>query len=255
MDRMPVLFIGHGSPMNAIEDNGFTRAWQGIAAEIHKPEAILVVSAHWYTDGIRVTDAARPKMVYDMYGFPNELYEVQYNSPGAPALAHEAKTMIGRNVLVDNTWGYDHGAWSVLHVLYPEADIPTFQLSVDRTADAAMQYEIGRKIRALRNKGVLILGSGNVAHNLSHVDFSMEGGYDWAEKFDEYIKESVVENRHADAIDYKKAGKTAVLAVPIPDHFYPLLTVLGAADDGDTVSVTNNRCVMGSMSMTCYLFR
>jgi len=250
---MPALFVGHGSPMNAIEENEFTRTWKKIAEEIPKPEAILSISAHWFTDRTRILDEINPKMTYDMSGFPRELYKVNYKAPGAPELAHFTKNLISENVKVDNSWGYDHGTWSVLNVMYPKADIPVYQLSVDRNANADIHFEIGKEISALREKGVLILGSGNVVHNLSKVDFSMKGGYDWAIDFDNYIKGKIVNKEYEDVLDYRRAGKAAELAFYTPEHFYPLLYVLGASNEKDKITVFNDSCTMGSMSMTCYL--
>ena len=199
--RMPALFVGHGTPMNAIEDNAYTKNWAKIAATIPRPEAIMVISAHWYTDGSRVTDEPQPKMVYDMYGFPEELYEINYKAKGSPEFAHETKALIKGNVMIDNSWGYDHGAWSVLHRMYPNADIPVFQLSVDSNADAEAHFQIGQEISSLRNKGVLILGSGNVVHNLSKISWEMQGGYPWAVDFDNYIKDKITKRQYKDVIN------------------------------------------------------
>jgi len=254
MVRMPVLFIGHGSPMNAVEDNQYTKAWQQIAAQIPRPESILCVSAHWYTHGSRITDDDYPRMIYDMYGFPDDLYQVQYQAPGAPELAQDTKSLIQRDVKIDNSWGYDHGTWSVLCKMYPSADIPVFQLSVDRSAGAQEHFQIGQELQSLRERGVLILGSGNVVHNLSRVSWSMEGGHPWADEFDGYIKESILAKDYQKVIHYETAGKAAELSFPTPDHFYPLLYVLGASVQEDKVTVFNNSCMGGALSMTCYLF-
>ncbi len=254
MKKMPALFIGHGSPMNAIEENQYTKNWREIARQIPKPEAILAISAHWYTNGTRIMDEPQPKMIYDMYGFPQELYEINYKAPGAPELAHATKDLIHENVIYDNSWGFDHGTWSVLHVMYPEADIPVYQLSVDGRANGRTHFEIGQQVKDLREKGVLILGSGNVVHNLSKVDFSMSGGYNWAHEFDEYIKNRIEQRAFSDVIDYRKAGPSSEKAFWTPDHFYPLLYVLGASKDEDRLSIFNDSCVLGSLSMTSYLF-
>lgn len=254
MQKMPVLFIGHGSPMNAIEDNVYTRMWCDIANKIPKPSAILSISAHWVTDGSRVTDDPQPKVVYDMYGFPKELYEVDYHPLGAPELAHVTKKLINGNIHFDSSWGIDHGTWSVLNVMYPEADIPVFQLSLDNKATAAEHFAIGTKLKKLREQGVLILGSGNVVHNLSKLGWEMEDGYDWGIDFDRYIKDEVVKRDYRNVIDYKKAGKSAEMAFYTSEHFDPLLYVLGASDESDTLSIYNNACTLGSLSMTCYLF-
>lgn len=252
--KMPVLFIGHGSPMNAIEENIYTNEWVKTAREIPRPAAILCVSAHWYTSGTRVTDDPHPKMIYDMYGFPPQLYEVVYKAEGAPELARAAKNLIQREVRIDTSWGFDHGTWSVLHKMYPEADIPVFQLSVDGRADAGTHLQIGKEIAALREQGVLILGSGNVVHNLARVNWNMQGGYDWAEEFDAYIKEKITLRQFEDVVHYDRAGPSSRMAFPTPDHFFPLLYVLGASSPEDRLSIFNDACMMGSMSMTCYLF-
>lgn len=254
IQRMPALFVGHGSPMNAIEDNGYTRTWAEIARSIPRPEAILSVSAHWFTQGSRITDADTPKMVYDMYGFPQELYEVTYGAKGSPRFAHEAIDLISSEVKVDNSWGCDHGTWSVLTKMYPAADIPVFQLSVDGDASPEAQFRIGQNISALRDKGVLIFGSGNVVHNLSRLEWDMQGGLPWSLEFDAYIKQKINGRQFQDVIEYRNAGASAKMAFPTPEHFYPLLYVLGAAREDDRLSVFNDSCTMGSLSMTCYLF-
>jgi len=254
INTMPALFVGHGSPMNAIEDNEFTRGWEKIALQIPKPKAILSISAHWYTEGTMITDAPQPKMVYDMYGFPDALYEVVYRPKGAPELAQLAKTLITKEVKIDNSWGCDHGTWSVLSKMYPEADIPVFQLSIDGNASAESQFKIGQEISALRDQGILIFGSGNIVHNLSRVSWEMESGYPWAVEFDDYIKDNIIIKQYENVINYKTAGESSQLAFYTPDHFYPLLYVLGAAKEDDQVTVFNDSCTMGSMSMTSYLF-
>lgn len=252
--KMPTLFVGHGSPMNAIDDNNYTRTWVKIAEKIPKPEAILAISAHWYTDGSRIMDTDRPKMVYDMYGFPDELYRVSYNAKGSPELAHLTKDLISKNVVIDNSCGYDHGTWSVLCKMFPDANIPVYQLSIDRGASAETHFHIGQEISSMREKGVLILGSGNVVHNLSRIEWGMDGGYPWAVDFDNYIRDKIKSNEYLDVIHYKTAGKSAESAFFTPEHFYPLLYVLGASKEDDRISIYNDSCVLGSMSMTCYLF-
>lgn len=254
MKKMPVLFIGHGSPMNALENNAYTAEWIAAAAKIPRPEAILAVSAHWYTDGTRVSDTAEPQMIYDMYGFPDELYQVLYEAPGSPALARESAGLIGRKVTADSERGLDHGAWSVLYRMYPDADIPVFQLSIDKNAGAREHFRMGREIRALREKGVLILGSGNIVHNLSLISWETEGGFEWAEEFDGYIRDRITDGDFEGVLDYEKAGEAAKFAVPEPDHFWPLLYVLGAAEPEDKLTVFNNSCTLGSVSMTSCLF-
>ena len=254
MKKMPALFIGHGSPMNAIENNEYSAKWKALGVSLPRPEAILSISAHWYTKGTKIMDSPAPKMIYDMYGFPEELYKIVYAAPGSPQFAHKAKELITHTVSIDNSWGFDHGTWSVLHSIYPKADIPVFQLSVDMNASPKEHFRIGQELRALREQGVLIFGSGNVVHNLSRISWDMEGGYPWAEEFDNYIKSSILNKRYENVIDYKKAGASASLAFNTTDHFAPLLYVLGASDEEDKLSVFNNSCALGSLSMTSYLF-
>lgn len=250
--KMPVLFVGHGSPMNAIEDNRFTQYWKTLFASMRTPQAILSVSAHWYVPGTRVNDAAQPRIIYDMYGFPPELYAVSHKAPGAPDLAREAGAMLRERVGIDNTWGIDHGTWSFLHVVDPDAAIPVFQLSVDRDAEPSVHYDIGRQLAPLRDKGVLILGSGNVVHNLRRVDFDREDGFEWAASFDAAIRDRVLSRRDDEVIRYAELGGIARQSVPTPDHFLPLLYVLGASTADEPVQVFNEACVMGSLSMTGY---
>lgn len=253
--KMPILFVGHGSPMNAIEDNKYTEGWENIVKEIPKPKAILAISAHWYTHGTRITDSEQPKMVYDMYGFPEELYEIVYGAKGSPELAHKVKESIGDFTQIDNTWGIDHGAWSVLHRMYPKADIPVLQLSVNADLSAEEHFEIGKKLNTLREEGVLIFGSGNVVHNLPMVEWDMEEkGFGWAEEFDNYIKQNILKKDYKKVINYELAGESANLSFQTPDHYYPLLYILGASDENDKITVFNDSCTMGSLSMTSYLF-
>jgi 4,5-DOPA dioxygenase extradiol len=252
--RAASAFIGHGSPMNAIEDNEFTKGWKRIAAELPRPECILVVSAHWYTAGTRISVNPRPAMIYDMYGFPDELYAVQYPAPGSPETARMAKGLLSRDAVLDESRGLDHGAWSVLSRMYPEADIPVFQLSVDANAPAAVHFGMGRELSALRDRGVMILGSGNVVHNLSLLDWDMKGGFPWADEFDAYVKNAVAARRFADLTDYGAAGPSARKAFTTPDHFFPLLYVLGSSREDDTLTVSNDARMMGAMSMTCFAF-
>lgn len=252
--RMPALFVGHGSPMNAIDNNVYSKEWERIATTFPKPKAILSISAHWYTNGIRVNDQEKPKMIYDMYGFPNELYEVVYNPMGAPELAHRIKEKLGDIVKIDNTWGIDHGTWSVLRRMYPDVDIPVLQLSIDGNLKAEEHYEIGKILSFLRQEGVMILGSGNIVHNLGRVNWDIEGGYPWATDFDTYIKEKIVQGQHQEVIHYHNAGESSKLAFVTPEHFYPLLYVLGASSEGDQLRIFNDSCTLGSISMTSYLF-
>ena len=254
MKRMPAIFVGHGSPMNAIEKNQFTAQWEELGTHLIRPQAILSVSAHWFTPGTKVMDSTAPKMIYDMYGFPDELYHIVYAAPGSPGFARQTMDLIGSKASIDNSWGFDHGTWSVLHRIFPKADIPVFQVSVDMHASAEEHYQIGRKLRALRDEGVLILGSGNVVHNLGRIDWNMSGGYPWADEFDRYIKNNILERNDMNVIGYKQAGVSSSLSFSSMDHFAPLLYVLGAAYEDNNISVFNDLRVLGSLSMTSYLF-
>ena len=253
-EMMPVLFVGHGSPMNAIEENEYTRNWAEIAGRIPVPRAILAISAHWFTPGSRINAAVTPTVIYDMYGFPEELYQVEYNAPGLPELADEVQKMMGRDVLVDNSWGIDHGTWSVLCRMYPGANIPVVQLSVDSNAEAEKHFRTGQELSLLREQGVLILGSGNVVHNLAKLSWGLKGGYPWAVDFDNYIRTKIVGQHYQDVIHYDRAGDSARQAFFTTEHFYPLLYVLGAARPDDRLSIFNDSCTLGSLSMTSYLF-
>jgi 4,5-DOPA dioxygenase extradiol len=252
--KMPVIFVGHGSPMNAIEDNDFTRTWEALGKRLPRPKAILAVSAHWYTDGTLTSDAEHPRMIYDMYGFPRALYELKYPVTGSAELTQSIKALLEDGVTIDNGWGIDHGTWSVLCKMYPKADIPVVQLSVNARATAQVHYEIGRKLAQLRTEGYLILGSGNVVHNLALISWEMTEGYPWAQTFDDYVKSAILEGRHDDVVHYERAGDSAKKAFYTPDHYFPLLYALGASDAEDQVEVFNDVCLMGSMSMTGYLF-
>jgi 4,5-DOPA dioxygenase extradiol len=253
--RMPALFVGHGSPLNAIEDNRYTQGWQEIARRIPKPQAILSVSAHWYTNGTRINNDDNPKTVYDFYGFPEELYKVVYDVPGASKLANVTKELIRREVKTDNTWGIDHGTWSVLNQMYPAADIPVYQLSIDKGAPAEVHYNIGKELSSLRDKGVMIFGTGNVVHNLSRISWEMEeSGFPWAIDFNEYIKDKIIKRQYEDVINYKQAGDSSKLAFITQEHYYPLLYVLGASKEEDQLRIWNDSYTFGSLSMTCYLF-
>ncbi len=252
MPDMPVLFVGHGSPMNAIEENDLTRQWQKIGVEIPRPRAILVISAHWFVPGVYVNDQENPRQLYDMYGFPKALYELVYPVQGSPVLA--ARTMQLCDATVQNNWGIDHGTWSVLVHLFPNADIPVVQLSVDQTATPQELFELGQKLAVLRDENILILGSGNVVHNLRLVNFSMAGGELWAERFDRLISERILARDFTAVLEPEKMSADARLAIPTPDHYWPLLPILGAASATDLITVFNQVCQFGSLSMTGYLF-
>lgn len=255
MSKMPVVFIGHGSPMNAIEDNDYTKTWRSIAKRIPKPKAIISISAHWFTEGTQIMNEEKPKTIYDMYGFPKELYEIIYNSPGSPSIAKVSKELISKETEYDNSWGIDHGTWSVLVHMYPDREIPVFQISIDRFASPETHYQIGEELKILREEGVLILGSGNIVHNLRLVNWDMEGeGFDWAHEFDDYIYDNIIKKNHSNILKFNELGDIAKLAVPTTDHFYPLLYVLGASNKEDKVSAFNKSGELGSLTMTSYLW-
>jgi 4,5-DOPA dioxygenase extradiol len=248
---MPALFIGHGSPMNALEDNMFTRGWRDVAATLPRPRAILCISAHWESRGTWVQAAAAPQTIHDFRGFPQALFDVRYPAPGDPALARRIAAMI-KSVKVEKTqdWGLDHGAWSVLRVLFPHADIPTLQLSIDSAQPGAFHYALGRELAALRDDGVLILGSGNIVHNLRTLNFRDPRPTDWAVRFDDAVRARIAEHEHADLIDWTRLDAQAALAVPTPEHYLPLLYVLGAQRADDALRIFNAG-YFSTISMTC----
>jgi len=254
---MPVLFVGHGSPMNAIEDNEYSKTWKELSKRIDKPKAILSISAHWFTNGTKIMNNERPETIYDMYGFPKELYEITYNVEGSPHFAESSKKLISKESRYDSSWGIDHGTWSVLVHMYPERNIPVFQMSIDATALPRVHYVIGQEIKALRQEGVLIFATGNIVHNLRLIDWNKIGeGFDWAYEFDDYVHSNIKKGNHDDIIEYNKrcSKEIAKLAVPTTDHYYPLLYALGASDEDDKISVYNKSCELGSISMTTYLW-
>jgi len=246
---MPALFIGHGNPMNAVEDTEFSRAWAEVARSMPKPKAVLCISAHWETEGTRVTAMDQPKTIHDFYGFPQALSEMRYPAPGSPDLARMAQQAARRSpIQLDSEWGLDHGAWSVLCRMFPHADVPVVQLSLDQRKTPALHYELGRELRGLRKKGVLIIGSGNIVHNLREIAWE-DSAYDWALEFDDQIKELILSGDHQAIVDYSKLGRSARLAVPTLEHYLPLLYVLGAQDGVDTVKFFAEKVTLGSMSM------
>ena len=256
IEKMPVLFLGHGSPMNAIEENEFVEGWRNIGKSLPKPNAILCVSAHWETRGTYVTAMENPKTIHDFGGFPKELFEVQYKAPGSPDLANKVKNLIKKTEAgLDEKWGLDHGCWSVVKHLYPEADVPVIQLSLDYYKSPQNHYDLAKELISLRNKGVLIIGSGNMVHNLSLVNWEKfdEPGfsYDWAIEANEKIKEFILSNDHKSLINYKSQGSAFTLAIPSPEHFLPLLYSLSLKEADETVSLFNDKAVAGSLTMTC----
>jgi len=253
--KMPVLFLGHGSPMNAIEENQFVSGFRNVAKTIPKPNAILCVSAHWYTKGTKVTAMTFPPTIHDFGGFPEALYQVQYNAPGSPELAEATQKILDPTLVdLDHSWGLDHGAWSVIKHLYPNADIPVIQLSIDYTKPAEYHFELAKKLQALREKGILIIGSGNIVHNLRMVDFAninkVDYGYDWAIEAHETINNCLLDGNFSPLLQYEKGSKALQLAIPTPDHFLPLLYTLGLQQKSESISLFNNHLLAGSLSMT-----
>lgn len=254
-DKMPVLFLGHGSPMNAIEENEFVQGFRKVGKEISKPDAVLVVSAHWETKGTFVTAMEKPKTIHDFGGFPKELYEVQYPAPGSPELAKETKDIIKKaDVGLDVNWGLDHGAWSVVKHLYPDADVPVIELSLDYTQSPQCHYELAKELGSLRKKGVLIIGSGNMVHNLRMVDWrrlnDVDYSYDWATEASEKMKKFILSGNHKQLSNYQSQGKEFNLAVPTPEHYLPLIYALGLKEENEEVSLFNDKAVGGSLTMT-----
>ncbi|MCU7547605.1 4,5-DOPA dioxygenase extradiol [Chitinophagaceae bacterium LB-8] len=252
---MPVLFIGHGSPMNGIEDNEFSQRWTKMAKEIPTPKAVLVVSAHWLSKGTRITAMDFPKTIHDFGGFPPELFAVQYPAPGDTALAKETASLLkSTHVELDHDWGLDHGTWTIVRHMYPEANIPVLQLSIDYAKGPQYHYDLAKELYALRKKGVLIIGSGNMVHNLRMVAWdkldASSYGYDWALTLNEKFKQLIADGNHTPLINYDSLGREARLAIPTPDHYLPLMYTLGLKGNKDTVSFFNDKAVGGSLTMT-----
>lgn len=254
-EKMPVLFIGHGNPMNAIEENTFVEGFRNIAKNLPTPTAIICISAHWETKGTQVTSMENPPTIHDFGGFPDELFAVQYPAPGSPELAKSVQELLSPTpVTLDKEWGLDHGTWTTLIHFYPKANIPVIQLSLDYTLSSQQHYELAKKLSALRTKGVLIVGSGNIVHNLRMVDFrninKENYGYDWAIEARELTNKWILEGNHQAIIDYKKQGNALQLAAPTPEHFLPLLYSLGLQVKTDHLELFNDKLVAGSLSMT-----
>jgi 4,5-DOPA dioxygenase extradiol len=254
-ERMPVLFLGHGSPMNAIQENEFVAGFRNVAKQLPKPNAILCISAHWFTQGTKVTAMEMPKTIHDFGGFPQALYDVQYPAKGSPELAKETKQILQPAIVeLDEKWGLDHGAWSVIIHLYPDADVPVIQMSIDYTKPAQYHYELAKKLNSLRDKGILIIGSGNIIHNLRLADFPNINkdnyGYDWAIEAKEKINGYLVNGNYQPLLDYEKQSKALKLAIPTPDHYLPLIYTLGLQQKAETISLFNDKLVAGSLSMT-----
>jgi 4,5-DOPA dioxygenase extradiol len=257
--RMPVLFLGHGSPMNAIEENEFVRGFRKQGESLEKPNAILVISAHWETRGTQVTAMDNPRIIYDFGGFPKELYEVKYPAPGHPELAREISSLVQPKdtVTLDERWGLDHGSWSVVKHLFPNADVPVIQLSLDQRLSPQQHYDLAHQLIKLRDKGILIIGSGNMVHNLGLVAWNKlyeDYAYDWAIEADHKMKTWIKNSDHQSLIDFKKQGKAFDLAIPTPEHYLPLLYTLALKDDNEDVVLFNDKPLGGSLTMTSMKF-
>lgn len=249
--RPPALFLGHGNPLHALGDNRWTRAWRALGARLPRPRAVLCVSAHWYVAGAAVTAAERPRTLHDFAGFPPELFAVQYPAPGDPALARRAVELLAPEpVALDLSWGFDHGAWAVLRHLFPDADVPVLELALDARRPPHFHYELGRRLAPLRDDGVLVLGSGNVVHNLRQMSWTPDAPpHDWATRFEARVREFVLAGDHDALIEYQHLGDDAALAVPTPEHYLPLLYVLGAGGTGVPVQCPIEGIDGGSISM------
>lgn len=254
--RMPALFIGHGSPMNAIEQNAYTRSLHKLGQSLEKPKAIMVISAHWQTRGTYVHTSPAPKTIHDFGGFPKALFEVQYPAKGSPEFAEMVSQQITTTkVLHDDDWGLDHGAWAVLKQMYPGAEIPVFQLSLDFSKGPAYHYNLAKELNALRNKGLLIIGSGNIVHNLGMLDWNnpTAKGFDWAIEFDEKVKTNLQNRNHAPLIDYAQMGKSAQLSIPTNEHYLPMLYAAALQQKNENLTFFYEEMQMGSISMRCFM--
>jgi 4,5-DOPA dioxygenase extradiol len=252
---MPLLFLGHGSPMNAIEDNEFVQGFKSIAQKLPQPKAILCVSAHWETRGTKVTAMTAPRTIHDFGGFPQALFDVQYPAPGSPWLAQETKTTVqSASIEMDHQWGLDHGAWSVVKHLYPHADVPIIQMSLDIGRTPQQHFELAAELTKLRSQGVLIVGSGNLVHNLGMVAWDkldqVDYAFDWATEASNILKEAILNGHHDVLFDYKKAGRALNLAIPTPEHFLPLLYTLALKTEKDEITLFNDKAIAGALTMT-----
>ena len=250
--RMPAVFFGHGSPMNTLEQNRYTEAWRQLGKSLPRPKAILAVSAHWTIRGTAVTAMPQPRTIHDFGGFPRELYEVQYPAPGDPVLAARVRELLAPLAVEADlsSWGLDHGTWSVLAHVYPQADVPVVQLSIDGTQPPSYHYKLARRLAPLRDEGVLIIGSGNVVHNLGRIQWAEDAPpWDWATRFNTRVRECLLARDHAALIDYAALGADARLSVPTPEHYLPLLYVIAQQAEGETVSLPIDGIELGSIGM------
>lgn len=255
--NMPVLFLGHGSPMNAIEDNEFVQGFKNIGKEIEKPTAILVISAHWETRGTYVTAMEMPSTIHDFGGFPQALFDVQYPAPGSPELAEAVKEIVvSKDVHLDDKWGLDHGSWSVVKHLYPNADVPIIQMSIDYSMPASQHYALAKELAALRKKGVLIIGSGNNVHNLRMVSWkhlnTVGYAFDWAQEANEKMKEYILDGNHQPLIDFDKQGPAFQMAIPTPEHYLPMIYALALQEKNEDLQIFNDAAVAGALTMTSF---
>ncbi len=252
--KMPVLFLGHGSPMNAIEENEFVSAFRSLGQELTKPKAILCISAHWETKGTFVTAMQNPRTIHDFGGFPRELFEVQYPAPGSPEVARKIQNTVTKTkVGLNDQWGLDHGAWSVIKHLYPNADIPVIQMSIDYSLAPKYHYELAGELSSLREKGVLIIGSGNMVHNLRKVAWNRLNepfAFDWALEASEKMKHYILNGHHDHLIDFKSQGTEFNLAIPTPEHYLPLLYALALKGETENISLFNDKPLGGALTMT-----
>jgi 4,5-DOPA dioxygenase extradiol len=256
-NRLPTIFLGHGNPLNAIQQNVYTEGWAAIGESIEKPKAVLCISAHWYVPATAVTAMPHPLTIHDFGGFPRELYQIQYPAPGSPDLSRRVKQLLAPvAVAMDESWGLDHGTWSVLCHVFPEADVPVVQLSIDETQPPNFHFELGERLAPLRDEGVLVIGSGNLVHNLHtyawgrhHVE-----PFDWAVRFEQRARELLIEGDASPLVDYESLGRDALLSVPTPDHYLPLLYVLGARRPDDAITFPVEGFDGGSVSMLCVRF-
>jgi 4,5-DOPA dioxygenase extradiol len=253
--KLPVLFIGHGNPMNAIKHNAFTESLERLGKEIPRPEAVLCISAHWMTEGTWITEMEHPKTIHDFYGFPQELFDVQYNSPGSPEIADRIRALVTKPRIIPDVdmWGLDHGTWSVLKHMYPKADIPVMQLSLNMHHPAQDHFDLGVKLRALREQNILIVGSGNIVHNLRKIKWGDDASaYDWAVEFDEWMKERLLKKDYETIIKDATNSEAGKLSIPTMDHWFPLFYVLGASTPEDTLKFEYEGIENGSISMRTF---